>query len=71
MAQIERRQARLRRIRARNYAEGNPEKEAVAISPEVHHSIGKSENHPEHIGSFVQKNLGDPAVKVFSLNQKI
>ena len=64
MAKIERRQAQLRRIRARNFANGKPEKETVAISPESHHSIGKSENQHEHIGLFARRNSGDPAVKV-------
>jgi hypothetical protein len=67
MAQIERRQARIRRIRAQNFPSKQPEKEMVAIDPDVHHCIGKSQNEPEHIGLFVQKHSGDPAVKVFSL----
>lgn len=71
MAQIERRQARIRRIRARNFANGNPERETVAVIPEVHHSIGKSESQPQHIGLFASKNSGDPAVQVFPINYYI
>lgn len=68
MAQIERRQARIRRIRARSFANGKSEKETIAINPEVHHNIGKSENQSEHIGLFATKNSGDPAVKVLPFN---
>jgi hypothetical protein len=62
MAQIERRQARIRRIRAKNFPDKKPD--AVANDPDVHHHIGKSQNNPEHIGFFVQKHSGDPAIKV-------
>jgi hypothetical protein len=67
MAQIERRQERIRRIRTRNFQVGNSnsrEDDLRASSPDTHHYIGKSQNHWEHIGLFVQKNLGDPAVAV-------
>jgi hypothetical protein len=68
MTQIERRQARLRRIRAKHHKEaGNVMNEDIARSPEAHHHIGKSQNFPENICSFVQKNRGDPAVKVVCL----
>jgi hypothetical protein len=66
MAQIERHQARIHRICAQNFASKKLEKEAVVISPDVHHCIGKSQNEPEHTGLFVQKHSGNPAVKVFS-----
>lgn len=65
MAQLERRQARIRRIRAKNFATVNIDAEALPSTPDVHHHIGKSQNNSEHIGLFVQKHLGDPAVKVF------
>jgi hypothetical protein len=67
MTQIERRQARIRRIRAQNFASKKAEKETVAVAPHLHHCIGKSQNEPEHIGLFVQKHSGDPAVKVSCL----
>ncbi|KAG6905263.1 hypothetical protein DXG01_003803 [Tephrocybe rancida] len=69
IAQIERRQAHVRQIRAR----------MVPAAPQVsldagddltqdfnkHYHIGKSENQSEHIGLFYNNNLGDPAVKEF------
>jgi hypothetical protein len=64
MAKIERRQARLRRIRARYQKAGRPLDENVATSPEAHHVIGISQNFPENIPTFLQKNRGDPAIKV-------
>ena len=64
MTQIERCQAHIRRIRARNLASNKTETETVDRDPEVHHRIAKSQNQPEHLGQFVQKHSGDPAVKV-------
>ena len=64
MAQIERRQARLRRIRAMYPTSEQKMNEDIAVSPEAHHVIGKSQNFPEDITMFLQKNKGDPAVKV-------
>jgi hypothetical protein len=32
--------------------------------PDVHHVIGKSQNHPQIISLFLQKCAGDPAIKV-------
>jgi hypothetical protein len=61
MTKIERREARIRRIRQRL---GKSTNEEVAISPDVHHIIGKTQNHPENITLFLQKHIGDPAVKV-------
>src|ERR1700749_20611 len=43
MTQIERRQARIRRIRAKHQQTGNSSNEDVARSPEAHHIIGKSQ----------------------------
>lgn len=68
MARIERRQTRIRRIRAHNIhvkdieamADGN----SSATTPSSHYSVGKTENFPEHIGQFVQRNAGDPAIQV-------
>jgi hypothetical protein len=64
MTKIERRQARLRRIRARYQKAGKPVDETVTTSPEAHHVIGISQNFPENIPAFLQKNKGDPAIKV-------
>jgi hypothetical protein len=64
MTQIERRQARLRRIRTRNQMAGKPMDENVATTPEAHHCIGISQNHPENLFIFLQNHRGDPAIKV-------
>lgn len=66
MARIERRQTRIRRIRARNFPIQDPTAMAddLATTPSSHYSIGKTENFPEHIGQLVQRNSGDPAVQV-------
>jgi hypothetical protein len=67
MARIERRQVRIRRIRARTSHNAEVPPEKLPVIPDVHHCIGRSQNQPEHIGLFVQKNLGDPAIKVFPI----
>jgi hypothetical protein len=65
MAQIERRQARIRRIKDRIYKSGNAfSSEQSACNLDTHTKIGVSENDPQHIGLFLQKYTGDPAVKV-------
>jgi hypothetical protein len=69
MTQLERRQERIRRIQARSLGKGNVNSpyEQVATNPDIHYCIGKSEARPEHIGLFVKKNQGDPAVQVHAL----
>jgi hypothetical protein len=62
LAQIERRQARIRRIRART-ASHRP-REHVASTPHEHHHISVSQNDHEHIGTFLRDNTGDPAIQV-------
>ena len=61
LARIERRQARIRRIRARH---SDSVHEQVDSTPEKHHHIAKSQNDNVHIGTFLRKNVGDPAVQV-------
>ncbi|KAF8057993.1 hypothetical protein FPV67DRAFT_1429294 [Lyophyllum atratum] len=70
ITQIERRQTRIRRIRAKNFPVRKVRSKEDEVSlggpcPEVHHKIGKSENTPEHIGMFIRRNDGDPAIKGF------
>lgn len=70
MTQIERRQARIRRIRERLDTNGKSDTAAeaeAATSPDARYHIGKTQNEPEHLISFVQKNAGDPALKVKSI----
>jgi hypothetical protein len=66
MAQIERRQTRIRRIREQYRKAGKITHEEVPTLPDSHHVIGKSQNHPEHISLFLQKYSGDPAVQVLA-----
>jgi len=63
LTRIERREARLRRIRIMlSMDRGSDEK--VASIPQEHHHIGVSQNQYEHIGTFLKRNSGDPAIKV-------
>lgn len=67
LAQIERRQARIRRIRKKlteSSLSVNCEPEQSNCDAPLHHHIGLSENHPQHIGSFIRAHLDDPATKV-------
>lgn len=40
--------------------------EDVVNNPQVQYNIGKTENFPMHVPTFLQKNDGDPAIKVNS-----
>lgn len=71
MTQIERRQARLRRIRAKHRVDGSAVAEVLAATPEAHHAIGVSQNLPESIAHFLQKNSSDPAIKVGYLHSTL
>lgn len=66
VAQIERRQARLRRIREHTTAANKADNLSVRQfnNPETHHTIGRTENLPFQIGSFIQSYHGDPAIQV-------
>ena len=66
MAQIERRQARIRRIRSENFldAEASDDDDDLASCPESHHTTGKNENLPLDLSLFVQRHSGDPAIQV-------
>lgn len=66
MADIERRQARIRTIRSRIDPARAAQTETVARDPEQHYHIGASQNIFEDMGVFVRKWAGDPAVKVLS-----
>ena len=66
LVQIERRQTRIRRIRSKLHSGRQAQREVVANTPHEHHHIGLSQNQYEHIGTFLQKNANDPAVKVWT-----
>ena len=63
VAHIERRQARIRRIRQR-LAKSSRNVETMSKDPGVKYCIGKDEKHPHDIGSFLRSRAGDPAVNV-------
>jgi hypothetical protein len=63
LARMERREARIHRMRPQEPASQCDDEECAA-TPEAHHTIGKTENFPEHLGLFIQKHLGDPAIEV-------
>lgn len=70
LAQIERREARLRRINSKlpNSRRSRTSRWRKAarkpISPQVHHHIGRSEDVYEHVGTFLRQRSGDPAIQV-------
>jgi hypothetical protein len=67
LAQIERRRARIRHIKKANclkHRKASNEQVQAAQCAESHHFIGKSRNFPQHVGMFVTKYSGDPALKV-------
>jgi hypothetical protein len=71
LARIERREARLRRIRAKLSKEGSGNTiEAVGNTPQEHHHIGVSQNQFEHLGTFLRDHSGDPSIKVRHICQE-
>lgn len=65
MAQIERRQARIRRIRQRQQARDSIAADSdAATSLSLSYHLGSNQNHPEHIPLFLQRHAGDPAIEV-------
>jgi hypothetical protein len=63
LAGIERRQARLRRIRQRLHKAASII-EDVPQNPKAGYQIGQSDKLPQDIGAFLRTRAGDPAVKV-------
>lgn len=70
LTQIERRQARIRRIR-KNLGKDEEARTSqdVAISLEARYQIGKTQNQPVDLMSFIYKNAADPAVKVIHFSR--
>jgi hypothetical protein len=56
---------RLNRPRLSSPSEIDPED--LTHDPGVQYNIGQSQKFPVHIPTFLQKNEGDPAIKVSSL----
>ncbi|KAH7902978.1 hypothetical protein BJ138DRAFT_236039, partial [Hygrophoropsis aurantiaca] len=64
LAQIERRQARIRRIKKRLQSQPQPiENDNVAPDPRMHYQIGGSEKFFDDIGHFLRSHAGDPAIQ--------
>jgi hypothetical protein len=63
MTQIERRQARIRRIKHR-FTSHRADVEHVGMAPDAHFHIGSSQNRSEHIPSFLHAHERDPAIQV-------
>ena len=68
VTRIERRQARLRRIKAKHIENKEVDNEKVAPSPDSHYVVGKSQARPLDLILFVQRYSGDPALKVCTYN---
>jgi hypothetical protein len=65
LSKIERRQSRIHAIRERTHRPSDQSPpEDVINNPQVQYNIGKAQNSPVHVPTFLQKNDGDPAVKV-------
>lgn len=68
MARIERRQQRLRRLRAKYHKSLDLQHPAPTVSErvtlDIHHHIGKSQSEYESIGPWLSQHTGDPAIKV-------
>jgi hypothetical protein len=68
VTRIDRRQARIRRIKAKNIANPEVDNEKVAFTPNSQYVIGKSQDLPLDLIVFVQRYSGDPALKVCVYN---
>lgn len=66
LTRIERQQACIHHIRTMNNSGRQMMVigEATTAKPEEHHFIGKSQNFPINIHTFLQENQRDPAIKV-------
>ncbi|KZP19824.1 hypothetical protein FIBSPDRAFT_665092, partial [Athelia psychrophila] len=70
MTAIERREARVRRIRQHLCKGKKQDTDGVASNPELHHQMGKTENEWTDMGEFLRRNKGDPAIKDFDSKLK-
>jgi hypothetical protein len=71
LSKIERRQRHIRAIRENLRrlpgSETNLDLESVADDLQLQYNIGKTENTPVHVPTFLQNNDGDPAIKASNL----
>lgn len=65
LAKIERLQASVRRIRQKVRKPGiRPDKDSVPESSSVKYHIGKTQNNPMNLGTFLHEYRSDPATQV-------
>ena len=64
LVSIERHQERIRQIRTKLATLHAYHQDPVLNRPDIHHTIGQSQNLPENIVLFQAHNSDDPAVKV-------
>ncbi|KAG2353655.1 hypothetical protein BDR07DRAFT_1382959 [Suillus spraguei] len=62
---IKRREAHIHRICDKQLPHDMMMDEEVATSPEARFDISKSQNYPKNIPPFLQRHMGDPAIKDF------
>lgn len=72
LVQIERRQARLRRIQkaaatGAYYKAADEQEPPLLHDPSTHHHIGLSENLPQHIGTFIREHIDYPGISVSNM----
>ena len=69
LSRIEQRQRRIRMIREKmNYSPLQTEPEHVNVDLGTSYNMGTSQKFSVHIPTFLQRNQGDPAVKVTNLS---
>ena len=68
LAQIERRQVRIRRVQDHLSRTGELATENVLCDSDVHHNIGSSQNHPLVFSQFLIKHAGDPTIAVCTIS---
>lgn len=69
LTQIERREARLRRIQQRQpHQVPRADVHEVVSNPQLHNHIGQSEKLYDGMGQYLRNHAGDPAIKVNNFN---
>lgn len=67
LTQIERRQARLRRIKQCQQQASRSEVNETVFDPKLHHHIGQSEKIYDDFGQYLRDHAKDPAIKVINI----
>jgi hypothetical protein len=68
LSKIERRQRHIRTIREKiHHPPRQGGQKDVINNPQAQYNMGKTENSPVHVPTFLRKNDGDPAIKASSL----